>query len=195
MRFTACLTTMQFQADEAQHRHYNDGYNRYATPSPYDSPFDPPQTHGSVLPDPFAAPPQRGSYVDPTMTHDAYGAPLPSRTPPQPTNDYFTQQYNPSFNAYPTATPSPPRAAHRRPSYELQDENVEDAGEIPLLRRDNSQGTTYSMPQAPGGYEEATSDDKSESNIRYGRIPQRVPRRYKTIKRVECVHVLRTDGR
>jgi chitin synthase len=44
------------------------------------------------------------------------------------------------------------------------------------------------MPQAPGGYNEATSDDRSESNIRYGRIPQRVPRRYKTIKRVELFH-------
>lgn len=35
-------------------------------------------------------------------------------------------------------------------------------------------------------------DDHSDeegpgSNIRYGRIPQRVPRRYKTIKRVELV--------
>ena len=38
----------------------------------------------------------------------------------------------------------------------------------------------------PGGYDDAaTPDDRSESNIRYGRIPQRVPRRYKTIKKVE----------
>lgn len=43
------------------------------------------------------------------------------------------------------------------------------------------------MPM-PGGYEPAmTEDDQTDSNIRYGRIPQRVPRRYKTIKRVECV--------
>ncbi|EMD39480.1 glycosyltransferase family 2 protein [Gelatoporia subvermispora B] len=40
----------------------------------------------------------------------------------------------------------------------------------------------------PGDYDMATPDDKSESNIRYGRIPQRVPRRYKTIKKVELFH-------
>ncbi|KIP07919.1 glycosyltransferase family 2 protein [Phlebiopsis gigantea 11061_1 CR5-6] len=40
----------------------------------------------------------------------------------------------------------------------------------------------------PGEYDAATADDRSESNIRYGRIPQRVPRRYKTIKKVELFH-------
>ncbi|KII90552.1 glycosyltransferase family 2 protein [Plicaturopsis crispa FD-325 SS-3] len=39
----------------------------------------------------------------------------------------------------------------------------------------------------PGEYDEA-GDDRSETNIRYGRIPQRVPRRYKTIKKVELFH-------
>ncbi|KAF9034366.1 glycosyltransferase family 2 protein [Panaeolus papilionaceus] len=35
----------------------------------------------------------------------------------------------------------------------------------------------------------APADDaRSETNIRYGRIPQRVPRRYKTIKKVELFH-------
>jgi len=40
----------------------------------------------------------------------------------------------------------------------------------------------------PGEYDPVTGDDRSESNIRYGRIPQRVPRRYKTIKKVELFH-------
>ncbi|KAG0696922.1 hypothetical protein DFH29DRAFT_948941 [Suillus ampliporus] len=40
----------------------------------------------------------------------------------------------------------------------------------------------------PGSHQEATSDDRSETNIRYGRIPQRVPRRLKTIKKVEFFH-------
>ncbi|KAJ8691954.1 Chitin synthase 4 [Pleurotus ostreatus] len=45
------------------------------------------------------------------------------------------------------------------------------------------------MP-VPGAYgdDPLTSDDRSENNIRYGRIPQRVPRRYKTIKKVELFH-------
>ncbi|KIY52490.1 glycosyltransferase family 2 protein [Fistulina hepatica ATCC 64428] len=36
-----------------------------------------------------------------------------------------------------------------------------------------------------GGYVE---DEEAPTNIRYGRIPQRVPRRYKTIKKVELFH-------
>jgi hypothetical protein len=35
----------------------------------------------------------------------------------------------------------------------------------------------------PGDY----GVDEAENNIRYGKIPQRVPRRFKTIKKVECV--------
>ncbi len=38
----------------------------------------------------------------------------------------------------------------------------------------------------PGQYN-APLDDDANNNIRYGRIPQRVPRRNKTLKRVECV--------
>lgn len=58
-----------------------------------------------------------------------------------------------------------------------------DAGDMPLLRRDNS------MPRPPGAYDD-TQDAQSiaDTNIRYGRIPQRVPRRYKTIKKVELFH-------
>lgn len=31
------------------------------------------------------------------------------------------------------------------------------------------------MPHVPGGYEESVRDDRPETNIRYGGIPQRVP--------------------
>lgn len=41
----------------------------------------------------------------------------------------------------------------------------------------------------PGGFVvPPTPDDQSENNIHYGRIPQRVPRRYKTMKRIELYH-------
>lgn len=55
-------------------------------------------------------------------------------------------------------------------------------GDIPLLRRDQSRGSYMPMP---GGGFDGENDEGPEVNIRYGRIPQRVPRRYKTIKRVE----------
>lgn len=35
-----------------------------------------------------------------------------------------------------------------------------------------------------GGFEDGDDD---ANFIRYGRIPQRVPRRYKTVKRIQCV--------
>lgn len=79
-----------------------------------------------------------------------------------------------------------------------------DAGDMPLLRAPSE--TTRSRPAfvdqgsyddgmgmgaggMPGGMGDGSSmygqEDDMETNIRYGRIPQRVPRRYKTIKKVE----------
>jgi len=65
--------------------------------------------------------------------------------------------------------------------YEMVERDDDDLGDMPLLRRNNP----YAPAPTPGGYEEAISDDRSETNIRYGRIPQRVPRRHKTMKKVE----------
>ena len=40
----------------------------------------------------------------------------------------------------------------------------------------------------PGGQYNTPPGEEAANNIRYGRIPQRVQRRYKTLKRVECVY-------
>ncbi|KZT69531.1 glycosyltransferase family 2 protein [Daedalea quercina L-15889] len=64
---------------------------------------------------------------------------------------------------------------------EEPDDDLNDVGDYPLLRRDT--GHSSNLP-IPGDYQ-AVAGDEEESNIRYGRIPQRVPRRYKTIKKVE----------
>ena len=57
---------------------------------------------------------------------------------------------------------------------------------MPLLQRDSP----YSHTTMPGGYQDGPDGDDAqpETNIRYGRIPQRVPRRYKTLKKVELFH-------
>ena len=94
-----------------------------------------------------------------------------------------TDYMHPHFNPDPTAHSSSTTIG-QRPSYELHDDG-DDPGDMPLLRRDGSRVSNYSMPHVPGGYDEPVSDNRSETNIRYGRIPQRVPRRYKTIKKVE----------
>jgi chitin synthase len=174
------------QADEAQRRRYNDGYGQYNTGmGQYDLPYEAPQSYGSVLPDPFITPPPPppqqypSPFADPP--HDAYGQPLPphSQSPPRLTTDYMQPRFNPDVS------PVSQRTAVGGSTYDLHDDNRDDPGDIPLLRRDDSRGSAYSMPHMPGGYDEVIADNRSENNIRYGRIPQRVPRRYKTIKRVE----------
>ena len=91
------------------------------------------------------------------------------------------------------APPGPsttPGSLYRRSGYDLHDGGDDmdlDTGDIPLLRRDPS--SVSSIPHPPGSYDDgsmtAVDDARSENNIRYGRIPQRVPRRYKTTKKVE----------
>ena len=59
-----------------------------------------------------------------------------------------------------------------------------DENDIPLLQRTGTPGAGAAFPGGfmPGGPD---GEDGPGNNIRYGKIPQRVPRRYKTIKRVE----------
>jgi chitin synthase len=69
--------------------------------------------------------------------------------------------------------------------------------DIPLLDQHGRQGSGYSqamlpgaMPMGPGGFMDPNmmhDDDDELSQVRYGRIPQRVPRRLKTIKQGELV--------
>jgi chitin synthase len=76
-------------------------------------------------------------------------------------------------------------------AYELQDDPFETGPgqlthDIPLLQREDSAGGASLRSRVPGAYEPSIREDPEEStNIRYGRIPQRVPRRYKTMKKVE----------
>lgn len=80
----------------------------------------------------------------------------------------------------------------------------EEDGDIPLLRRDSgTSGMGIRIPDhnsagglggeyvdvdapIPGAYSGNWDNESVEgNNIRHGRIPQRVPRRYRTVKRVE----------
>jgi len=174
------------------------------TPSPFDNPNSLYTNPGQVIgaSDPFSTPTSHNhpSLYDP---HQPYGAPAPAPTPPsdrynspaplpgqarvtspplpQPQNDYL----NPSS----AATGGP------RVHYELNDPNDgADGGDIPLLRRDGASSVTpvdgSSMRESyamPGGFDPTLAPELDENNIRYGHIPQRVPRRYKTKKRYECV--------
>lgn len=94
---------------------------------------------------------------------------------------------NPPFQAPgPPPSVSPMSSFQHNNRYDDYAEHDNDAGDMPLLRRDPSQGSFQWVNRPmPGEYRE---DGGPDSNIRYGHIPQRVPRRYKTIKRVELFH-------
>nr|VWO98184.1 Uncharacterized protein [Ganoderma boninense] len=197
-------------ADEAQHGHYNDGYSPYLSypdPNAYHHSPSPnyEQEHQSYQPIHAAGqpggfvPPQRTSLYDPFQPSfpQPHSPPLHPGSPPlhpgspplhigsPPISDYLSTTSH--TLADPMGLQSPYSSQSTR--VQLHDDGVVDdfgdTGDIPLLRRDGPTGG--SMP-IPGEYDPVLDDDRSESNIRYGRIPQRVPRRYKTIKKVELFH-------
>ena len=209
-------STHDFKADEAQHGHYNDGYNPYATqPAVATNPYDQPQSHYSQyntqysvpyeqnqydvnqpyhLSDPFQSPEIPSTFAPPPLPdpfeqqqhQEAY--PLQqtyaASSPPRPADDYPGTTYNPYDSRPSLASDTRPQSQFGRAPYNVRDEET-DTGDMPLLQRD----TVYSGTTLPGVYEDVPDADGAlETNIRYGRIPQRVPRRYKTLKKVELFH-------
>ncbi|KAF5374183.1 hypothetical protein D9615_008867 [Tricholomella constricta] len=196
------------EADEGQHRHYNDGYNPYEQQfdnnRPYTTPIsDPFQTqtpqpynnNAYATPDPYngsiLSPPPQDPYGRPPSTTypplDAYGRPSPTPHPLSPP-PLPTTLLTPFQTSGPPPSTTPLSHGYSRSPYDPLDEAAEndniDTGDMPLLRREPSQSSyvNVEMP-VPGAYE-----DDDANNIRYGRIPQRIPRRYKTIKKVELFH-------
>lgn len=55
--------------------------------------------------------------------------------------------------------------------------------DVPLIA---NPGLYHQNTYTPGGF--AAEVPNQDSYVRYGRIPQRQPRRYKTVKRVELYH-------
>jgi chitin synthase len=167
------------EADEAQRRHYNDGF----IPNPYDSypsdPFNPPVQYPPLQPypphNPYASPPPPPSIIRPAST--AFVPPPPP--PPRPST---------ASSIYPgsSATPAPMYP----PSNMYDHEEHDDSGDSPLLRRHPSEMSFVHIPRKFEEDENApiiADDARSDTNVRFGRIPQRVPRRYKTLKKVEYV--------
>ncbi|KAL6300688.1 glycosyltransferase family 2 protein [Sparassis latifolia] len=154
----------------------------------------PPPLHDSNMY--HSPPPLQDPYMSPNhpTSPPLHPASSPLRLPPQ--GDYLSAGYSSIHSVTPPPQMMPPSTSQlghssvslydQGPVLEGEDSDADnlETGDIPLLRRDNS-GSTLPMP---GGYEPVLPDDTSESNIRYGRIPQRVPRRYKTIKKVELFH-------
>ncbi|KZV76332.1 glycosyltransferase family 2 protein [Peniophora sp. CONT] len=205
------------EADEAQHGRYNDGrspyyvspppdnheaYDPYTSappvstlyPSPHEAPYGPNPT---TFPPNAHSPPPQQSYMAPTPFAGVYNQ--PSSPPPNAEQPQMSQVQRPPFFVHSLSPPpsnnplsvngaygqgDPPRDSYA--SYELVDrpEIGQTAGyEGETLLTPPTGDWQPGMPM-PGDY----STDGQETNIRYGRIPQRVPRRYKTIKKVELFH-------
>ncbi|KAH0832307.1 glycosyltransferase family 2 protein [Lanmaoa asiatica] len=114
-----------------------------------------------------------------------YSATPPAASPPEPANDYLGAMYNP-HDGQQSHTPGPrPQSQFGRPSYNSHEDEM-NAGDILLLQRESP----YPRSTIPAGYEDVPDVDnaQTETNNLYGRIPQRVPRRYKTLKKVELFH-------
>ncbi|KDQ16092.1 glycosyltransferase family 2 protein [Botryobasidium botryosum FD-172 SS1] len=173
------------EADEAQ--------RGYGQPLP---PLSPPPG------DPYAPryPPQPASYIpnpydDPFRGHpgDSPYSVHGSLSPPIQQHDDFLgshQLQEPNFSQ-----PRPHFTPASTSSYQLEDEGFipraqDDPGDIPLLRRDSGHGPSSDHLALGAGDMQADqpADDNFASNIHYGSIPQRIPRRGKTKKRVPLYH-------
>ncbi|THH31616.1 hypothetical protein EUX98_g2593 [Antrodiella citrinella] len=175
------------------------------TPNPYEQEH---QSFQPIHPDPFGlasqSPPHQAGSPPPlnayhTPLTDPYAPSLHPASPPP--GAYLNPSYQTPSPNFHSVTPPPhsllsspqpsPYSQSGAPSSltfnDFQEEQQDDldTGDIPLLQRRGGRTPTIAMP---GEYDPPTSDNASENNIRYGRIPQRVPRRYKTIKKVELFH-------
>ena len=133
---------------------------------------------------------------------------IPPPPPPQPFHLQPQQQHphvafppDQSFSSTDLNVPPPPPLSNQTSTTLFQpygdpDNDLEDSGDFPLLRAPSGRSQESLSMNMPGFYDSqsinmpGSHDEDSVNNIRYGRIPQRVPRRHKTLKRVECVSCL-----
>jgi chitin synthase len=158
------------------------------------------QSYPPVGHDPFNAPYRQSpspSHPDPYST-SSYSLHSITQPPPQ-SQQYQLSQHQPRQSSFAPeqsltdlAVPPLPSLSNQTSTtafnpYEDPDHGLDDMGDLTLLRAPSgrSQESLSMGVNMPGRY--GPLDD---SNIRYGRIPQRVPRRYKTLKRIECVSCL-----
>ena len=124
-------------------------------------------------------------------------------TSPAPTgadDHYLDPRYDPPFNppSSPGVSLNPahtglsggPSSTHLGSGYQLEDEGYanrgEETGDIPLLGRTMPGGYRQGAGGRPMSEAERIKEE-DDNYIHYGRIPQRVPRRFKTTKKIQCV--------
>ena len=188
-------------------------YNQDPFSTPHDNPSTayPPRgqeyqsSHPPVGLDPFSLPYRQSpspnhheAYTTPSHLPHALSPPPP---PPPPFHLRPQQQHvgyppGPSYSTPDLHVPPPPPLSNQTSTaifnpYHDPDNGLGDETDSPLLRAPSarSQESLSMSMHMPGQYN-AQLDEDAGNNIRYGRIPQRVPRRYKTLKRIEYVYHL-----
>ncbi|EUC63124.1 class II chitin synthase, partial [Rhizoctonia solani AG-3 Rhs1AP] len=158
-------------------------YPPTTTPGPYQQQgypvYPPAQSHTPVqpysTPNPFDRPPSTPYSITPSHSYqDPFSNPGPPAT--------YPIQEEPTGYSYPQN-----QGRYSTPGVQLQDDGYvdvgremddQDHGDTPLLN------PHVSIPPTDQDHH----DDHEETNIHYGAIPQRQPRRYKTIKKVPLYH-------
>ena len=135
-----------------------------------------------------------------TLSHPPHalsGSPPPPPPPPfqsQPQQQHVAYPPGPSYSTANLHVPPPPPLSNQTSTtlfnpYHDQDNELGDEGDLPLLRAPSARSQESLSMHMPGQYISQLDEDAG-NNIRFGRIPQRVPHRYKTLKRIECVYHL-----
>lgn len=152
----------------------------------------------------------RGYPLDEFNSVPAYHAPhAPSPFPPtgpiprrHAQTPHYESQYDyaqPQQQQYDHTMSRDPFAEEHHPLNERDHGERDEEFDTPLLQSQQP----FGFEGVPGGYSNSTSfsnrnammngEDDNQSIVRYGRIPQRQPRRYKTIKRtvtfLNCSHL------
>ncbi|KAI9462965.1 glycosyltransferase family 2 protein [Boletus coccyginus] len=165
------------EADEALHGHYNDGYDPCATQSPATNPSDQRQSRYSQYDSQYSA---RYEYNQ-SCTNQHYH-------PPGPRSSLFTfaPLFDPNQEQYPQEVSPLQEKYYVIPSALLPSQPMYDY--IGATYNPYEEQQTQTPDARPQSQFELASYNAQECSIWYGRIPQRVPRRNNTLKKVELFH-------
>jgi len=176
----------------------HDHHSRYNTPGPHPNPYDDAYAYGN---------PHHQQGFNGRHSSSAYDPPLlPGQDHPQhhqhdndvlsPDAGHGNTLYAPasSFDAdgnyYPRHSVDADASSFApMPGGMPHPSDSEDDAATPLRRPRRSHAPSESTSMFPGGFVDPSAMEQGEAGgLRFGRIPQRVPRRYKTLKRVELYH-------
>ncbi|KAG8738149.1 Chitin synthase, class 1 [Ceratobasidium sp. 414] len=161
-----------------------------AYPPPPQSHTPHPQSYPSPTPNPFDRPPSAAYSLSPSQ-HPSYADPYGNANAGTPSTYPIKEEHT----GYPY--PSQSGGGHVQnsglapgpsmTSVQLQDDGYVDVGRE-LDDQDHGATPLLKPMTIPGMEDDAHEPEHEDTNVHYGAIPQRQPRRYKTIKKIPLYH-------